>query len=193
VGGQLSNPATLRHERFPPEGRPWKLRTVALTTAEGSIEFSVMREHVYLAKDQEMREGFSSEVYPDVVLARDRKLGYESRHELLGFGLMNGRDRPPSLMDHLYVIAELEQGFGGKKMGWVEWRVVVWIPYWAVVLLTALPPLWALHLMARREKWRQAGKCLKCGYDLRGSGERCPECGEAKGTKIIHEEHEGVK
>src|SRR5436190_19998666 len=74
-GDSYRTPRTLRHERFPPEGRPWKLRTVALTTAEGSIEFSVMREHVYLAKDQEMREGFSSEVYPDVVLARERKLG----------------------------------------------------------------------------------------------------------------------
>ena len=30
-----------------------------------------------------------------------------------------------------------------------------------------------------RRKRRKLGLCLKCGYDLRGSSERCPECGVA--------------
>lgn len=28
----------------------------------------------------------------------------------------------------------------------------------------------------RRRKRKTLGQCLRCGYDLRGSTERCPEC-----------------
>lgn len=31
----------------------------------------------------------------------------------------------------------------------------------------------------RELKRRQAGLCLRCGYDLRGILDRCPECGTA--------------
>ena len=29
----------------------------------------------------------------------------------------------------------------------------------------------------RRRKRKKLGLCLECEYDLRGSAERCPECG----------------
>jgi hypothetical protein len=51
------------------------------------------------------------------------------------------------------------------------------IPYWfaAAVLLVA-PTLWAVRTQRVRKRGR-GGLCRKCGYDLRASGDVCPECG----------------
>jgi hypothetical protein len=54
------------------------------------------------------------------------------------------------------------------------------VPLWAIALLSAVAPaLWLAraHLRSRQTRRRQAGLCPGCGYDLRASPERCPECG----------------
>ena len=55
------------------------------------------------------------------------------------------------------------------------------IPYWIIVIPTALPPLWWLLRGRRSSKHyrRKHGLCLQCGYDIRGSTNACPECGRA--------------
>ena len=56
---------------------------------------------------------------------------------------------------------------------------IVAVPYWLIVPVTAILPVrW--WLIRRRQRARGVtGRCLGCGYDLRGSPERCPECGAA--------------
>ena len=59
-----------------------------------------------------------------------------------------------------------------------NWAVVV--PYWSLAGLTfALPAAWGLWSLKRRRAARvRDGLCARCGYDLRGTPDRCPECGE---------------
>jgi hypothetical protein len=52
-------------------------------------------------------------------------------------------------------------------------------PAWFAVALTALPPGWWIcnKLGKRKEHRRKNHLCESCGYDLRATPDRCPECG----------------
>jgi hypothetical protein len=51
------------------------------------------------------------------------------------------------------------------------------VPYWALaVAFMVLPSIGVSRGMRRRRRRRQ-GACEKCGYDLRATPDRCPECG----------------
>lgn len=56
------------------------------------------------------------------------------------------------------------------------------VPWWSLVALTAALPAARVAARIRRWRLRLAGRCAKCGYDLRASVGRCPECGAAVGT-----------
>ena len=58
------------------------------------------------------------------------------------------------------------------------------LPLWTVAAVTALPPVaWLLGFLRKgrsREARLRGGLCVECGYDLRGSPGRCPECGSIR-------------
>ena len=71
-------------------------------------------------------------------------------------------------------IPELEFGTqGGSEKLYFQLAVPLWL---ATVLFGALP---LYHRLDRHRKRGKLGLCVKCGYDLRGSEDRCPECGAA--------------
>jgi hypothetical protein len=51
------------------------------------------------------------------------------------------------------------------------------VPYWAVVLLLTFPTAWRMSAYLRRARDARNNLCPACGYDLRASPDRCPECG----------------
>ena len=72
-------------------------------------------------------------------------------------------------------------------------------PYVAVRVaypwLIALPAMIVLaSLRAGFRSWRRIarGCCVRCGYDLRASSERCPECGTAMPAKNAQIHSDGL-
>jgi hypothetical protein len=52
-----------------------------------------------------------------------------------------------------------------------------WIPHWFAAVPFAILPAVRLHGMLRARRVRRDGLCPRCGYDLRATPARCPECG----------------
>jgi hypothetical protein len=54
------------------------------------------------------------------------------------------------------------------------------VPFYLIAIVTLIgstPTLVSIRRWRRERRRRAVGRCRGCGYDLRASPERCPECG----------------
>jgi len=57
---------------------------------------------------------------------------------------------------------------------------VLLVPFWLPAITSSMMPAMWLRVVRRRRRqkqWQAANRCQQCGYDLRASKGRCPECG----------------
>jgi hypothetical protein len=60
-----------------------------------------------------------------------------------------------------------------------DWYYAVGLPFWFVTLVLASGLAVSITKVRRLRQLHGEGCCVKCGYDLRASKDRCPECGIA--------------
>lgn len=68
-----------------------------------------------------------------------------------------------------YIPSELDPGWTG---------VVVFVPHAYVCAVTAILPLVLISKCRQQRSAKRMGLCPNCGYDLRATPDRCPECGK---------------
>lgn len=80
------------------------------------------------------------------------------------------------------------KGFRANRLGRASTAEDVYVvPYWFMLVGAAVLLALCLKQVHRRRivRWRAAhGLCLHCGYDLRASSGRCPECGSVPGQEL---------
>jgi hypothetical protein len=67
-------------------------------------------------------------------------------------------------------------GFGGGQQ--LNGGIFVNVPYWFTAAIGAVPTLLLVRAERRRRRILRGG-CPVCGYDLRATPDRCPECGQS--------------
>lgn len=100
------------------------------------------------------------------------------RYEVTGHSMLESASRDPATR-HFLGAFFLDSSIVPESQKWFAIR------YWHLALLLSLPPTLLIARLLRRRRRVVRGLCTHCGYDLRASPDRCPECGLAAGASPV--------
>lgn len=134
--------------------RGWWKRSLGVSSDPGILTFSLDYEDI-------------AENYQSAVRPRRNKLEHDIQYAAQPAGYPSGYVERFSKQTTTVV--------GGVYD--ISWTAI-FIPHWAFVLaFCVLPLMWTWRFVVRRRRLRPKNLCRKCGYDLRATPSRCPECG----------------
>ena len=131
-----------------------------------------------------IRLGAGHLAHRDSPLAAEMATGWKTAHTVDAVGevfSLPGNELDLKIVTLQYVLRKSGKTFGGWST--MSDFVAVKAPHWTVVVMfSMLPALWASRWQAARQRRRAQGNltCPTCGYDLRATPDRCPECGSAQ-------------
>jgi hypothetical protein len=97
---------------------------------------------------------------------------------LPGWPTVFGRAKASMSMRGFYFYDEASTGY--PYLPAVRWFRMVSISFWPIILVSAiLPATWTYRYLQTRRRRPLTEACRVCGYDLRATRDRCPECGAA--------------
>jgi hypothetical protein len=105
------------------------------------------------------------------------------RSAVVAFTMSAHRERP-DLMCWSKIAANTKgRSFGGFGYSNLSDDALIVIPIWAIALTLFIPST-LLAIGARRRPQDGTTSCPTCGYDLRATPDRCPECGSAPASGL---------
>jgi hypothetical protein len=161
-------------------GRPYGVFHVVISTQPGQLRVGTCRERLQDPADPDPRRG--------------RRLVW--RHGSYPAGPV----RPlPGFIGRLGFDRDAQRGTGNSlgeqgRMAHFTFHTVR-LPLWLLAFTFALPA--AARAVSRRRRTTRAGRlaaglCACCGYDLRATPERCPECGHTPRNAARNQPAEGT-
>lgn len=134
----------------------YELRSVTLSSARGAVELMT-----------------GSGIATDSTSGRTRFSHYSAPGGRLIFNSMHR-----TLAEKLgFRFARGQWGFVHGLAARPATQTVINLPYWLLILISAILPFCYVLRRYRRRRRVLDGLCADCGYDLRCSKDRCPECG----------------
>jgi hypothetical protein len=145
----------------------------------GALIFQAFTQHVHervhphLPCEQERQWPYCSAWQLDTYLGAPPKIWWTN--------LCGVRTYWPGVQAGRYFATNLGDDYTAPVLLYHSVGIVV-LPHWMVIaLLGILPAVWGVGYRRGRSRRRafERGHCARCGYDLRATPERCPECGTA--------------